>query len=101
MKIRIYLKVYNKGNEILVAACDEEILGKRFSEGKVQLDVSREFYFGELRDINELSNALDNATIANLAGNNTVNFAIEQGSIDKENVLEIAGIKHAQIIIIP
>ncbi len=43
----IWIKVYNTQGEILLAACDDGILGERFEEGELQLEVSRSFYGGE------------------------------------------------------
>lgn len=100
-EMEIYLKIHKIENEVIVAACDKEILEKKFSQGELQLNVNTGFYCGELKDIGELSNALNDATIANLTGNNVVNFAIDRGFINEENVLEIAGIKHAQIVVCP
>lgn len=100
-EMEIYLKIYKRENEVIVAACDKEILGKKFSQGEFQLDINRGFYCGEIKDIGELSNALNDATIANLTGNNVVDSAIDQGFINKEDVLKIAGIKHAQIVVCP
>lgn len=86
---------------MIVAACDKDILGGKFVQGEVQLDVNRGFYCGELTGIEELFNALNEATIASLAGNNVVDAAVNRGFVDEENVLEIAGIKHAQIVVMP
>jgi len=38
--------------------------------------------------------------MANLTGNNVVDYAVKQGYIDKENVVCIGGIKHAQFVMI-
>ncbi|HEX54705.1 MAG: DUF424 domain-containing protein [Candidatus Altiarchaeales archaeon] len=97
--MRIYVKIYNYQGEIILAACDEEILGKSFFEGELKLEVSEGFYKGNLVDIDELDNLLENATIANLSGNNVVERAAELGFIDVDNILEIDGIKHAQMVV--
>jgi len=96
----IYVKIYREQKEFIVAACDEEILGGSFSEGELKLDVKEDFYMGELMDIDKIGELLSMATIANLSGNKVVDKAIELGFIDEENVLNIAGIKHAQMVLI-
>lgn len=83
---------------MLVAVCDEEILGKTFKEGNLILDVNENFYKGELLPINEAINIVKKATIANLVGKNIVSKAIEEGLIHPEAVLRIKSIPHAQIV---
>lgn len=85
----------------MVAACDKEILGKRFTEGELQLEVREEFYKGgKTVKTEKLIEEISNATIVNLAGNKTVEAAVKHKLVVKENVLTIGGVKHAQIIAI-
>jgi len=37
----MYLKIYKNGEQILVAACDEEVLGKSLKHGKAVVEISR------------------------------------------------------------
>ncbi len=99
MKVQeIYLKVHESANERILAACDSEILGKKFSEGKLRLEVEPNFYNGSLTTLASLTEELPKATIVNLAGNNVVDFALENKFLEKSGVVEISGVKHAQII---
>ncbi|MEX2753333.1 MAG: DUF424 family protein, partial [Candidatus Freyarchaeota archaeon] len=41
-KMRVYLHIRRVNNEIMVAVCDEEILGKTFREGKLKIEVKKE-----------------------------------------------------------
>ncbi len=94
-----YVKIYRVRGEVLLAACDKEILGKKLSDGQYHLDVCKEFYGGKLMDVNEFTKLLSNVTIANLTGNKVVETAIKLGFVDKNNVLSISGILHAQFIV--
>ncbi|MDK2869120.1 MAG: uncharacterized protein PWP39_355 [Pyrococcus sp.] len=94
---RMYVKVYRIQGEVLVAACDEELLGKTFREGELKLEVKERFYKGELMDVEELGRLLEEATIANLTGEKVVKKAIELGYIDENRVLRIQGVPHAQM----
>ncbi|ASJ01024.1 DUF424 domain-containing protein [Thermococcus gorgonarius] len=93
----IYVKIYRVQGEVLLAACDEELLGKTFREGKLKLEVRERFYKGELMDEDALESLLEEATIANLTGERCVSKAIELGYVDPERVLRIEGIPHAQM----
>jgi hypothetical protein len=94
----ISIKIYKQGQDILVGACDENLVGKKFEEGKFHLDISKEFYDGQRVGINTLKRYLENATIANLVGRKTVECAIQLGLIDKDCILKIKGIPHAQMV---
>ena len=94
----ISIKIYKQGNEILIGACDEELVGRKFEEGKLQIDVSKAFYGGRIISIETLIQYLKEATIANLVGKNAVECAIKIGLIDPECVLKIKGVPHAQMV---
>jgi len=94
----MYLKTYNTESEIMVAACDREIIGKTFSEGELTIHVSKEFYKGEYATEAEVIDALQKATIANLLGERAVSCAIKSGVIDQDNVITIGGVQHAQMV---
>jgi len=94
----ISMKVYRQGNDILVSACDKHLLGKIFRQGKLQIDASERFYGGDVVDIKTLKNALTEATIANLVGEEAVACAIQLGLINKTCILRIKGIPHAQMV---
>jgi len=94
----ISLKLKDVGKEKMVAACDEKLLGKTFREGKLKLEVKESFYRGDSANCKELSKALKEATIANLVGETTIQCAIDCGAIDKENVIRIEKIPHAQMV---
>lgn len=95
----IKMRVYRTGNEVIVAACDAHLMGKIFREGDLQLKVSS-FYNGVEVDKKELINHLKLATIANFVGEEAVNIAIEEGYVDERCVIKIAGVPHAQMVLI-
>ncbi len=90
---------YQQGIQRLLAACDEDLLGQAFSEGKFRLDVSADFYDGMRVEREDLQALLRACTIANLVGEQTVAAAIEIGIIDAKNVLRVQGVPHAQMIV--
>jgi len=93
----IAVKVYKHGSEVLVAACDESIIGKTFRSKDLKITVSEGFYKGESVGEDVLVNRLEMATIANLVGEKTLEIAIRRGFVDPECVLRIGGIPHAQM----
>jgi uncharacterized protein len=94
----ICVKIYKRGKDVLIGACDENLIGKTFEEGKYQIEVRPEFYDGDRVTPEILKEFLKDATIANLVGEETVNCAIEMGLIDSESIIKIKGIPHAQMV---
>jgi hypothetical protein len=94
----ICIKIYKRGKDLLVGACDEKLLGKKFEEGKFQIEVKKEFYGGKRVTSKVLKTYLEGATIANLVGQETIRCAIEAGIIDSSCVIKIKGIPHAQMV---
>ena len=94
----ISIKIYRRGNDLLIGACDEKLLGKKFKDGKFQIEVKKEFYGGELISPEALKKYLQDATIANLVGQETIKSAIEIGLIDPGCIIKIKGIPHAQMV---
>jgi len=93
----MYLKIHRTEEHILVAVCDKEILGKKISDGELEVEISERFYKGKIAARKEVLEALESATVANLFGEKAVACALESGFIDGQNVLRINGIPHAQI----
>lgn len=94
----ISLKIYKRGNDLLIGACDEKLLGKKFEDGKFQIDVKKDFYDGERVSNNVLKKYLEDATIANLVGKETIKCAVELGIIDPSCIIRIKGVPHAQMV---
>lgn len=94
----ISIHVYQQGNDLLIGACDEELLGKKFSEGKFRLNVDKKFYGGSRISSEGLKQYLKDATIANLVGEKAVKCAISLGLVDSSCILRIKGIPHAQMV---
>ena len=96
----ISLRVHERNGDVVVAACDYDILGEEYCEGKLVLSVPRSFYGDESVSMDTLNDFLPKATIANLSGNRVVEHAMELGYIERDSILEVGGIKHAQLILI-
>jgi hypothetical protein len=93
----ICIRIHTRGTECLVAACDGEVLGKTYREGKLKLEISESFYKDDEVDEEALVNWLRLATVANLVGERTVAIAVKHGFIDEACIIRIGGIPHAQM----
>jgi len=91
------LNVHKRGKDMVVAACDEAILDKTFRGGELKLHVSKRFYGEETCNEAELIAALRTCTSANLVGEEVIGVAIKAGFIEKESVIYIGEVPHAQL----
>ncbi|MBI4150522.1 DUF424 family protein [Candidatus Woesearchaeota archaeon] len=80
--------------------CDADLVGKRFEEGNLQLDLTGDFYAGEEKTETEAGDILRNADHANLVGQKSVALGIQEGIIDEAHVQHVKGIPHTQASIV-
>jgi len=96
--LEAYFNLKKEGNKVLLAICDEELLGKTLREGKIVFKISEDFYKGKKISVDQAVSMIENSTIINLIGNECVKKAIENGYVHPEAVLKIEGISHVQIM---
>ncbi len=92
----MYAKKHEANGRNIVAICDENILGKKFEDGDVCLEVKRDFYNGNLINADEALKLMEDGDILNLCGEECINLAIKNSIINKNNILRINGVPHAQ-----
>ncbi len=97
---KIAMKIYRIRGEVMVAACDRQLLGKKFEEGEFHIEVKREFYYESYVSDRTFLNSMKIATIANLVGEHVISLAIREGYIDEDAIIRIEGIPHAQMCLI-
>ena len=98
----MYVNIINSCRDV-VAICDEELLGKKFEQENLQLDVKESFYKGEKKSPEEVKKImkamkLEEATF-NFVGEKTIKIAIETGLITQKNVNTIADIPFSMILL--
>ncbi|MBN1455079.1 MAG: DUF424 family protein [Methanomicrobia archaeon] len=94
----MFIKEYNSGSDVLVAVCDQELLGQRFEEGELHLIVSERFYKGQEATEEDVIGSLRHATIANLVGQRAIQCALDHKFIDETSILVVDGVPHAQML---
>lgn len=93
------MRVHRQGREVLVAVSDAGLVGREFREGNMRLHVGEAFYGSDGADAAEVVRQLALCTIANLVGVDTVTLAIRNGFVHPDNVLDIDGVPHAQLVL--
>jgi uncharacterized protein len=95
----MYVKKYEAQNEVVVAVCDKELIGKIFREGELVLDLEKysSFYVGELASEKEAIALMDSATSINLVGEKAVGLAIKKRLAKKGSEKRVQGVPHLQV----
>jgi hypothetical protein len=96
--LEVFLNLKKIGQNVMLAVCDCELLGKTLKEGKIVFRIKNEFYNGRKATVEEAVDLIGNSTIVNLVGKCCVEKAIAEGYVHPEAVIEIEGIPHAQIV---
>ena len=92
-------KRFQNGSETLLAIADNEILGKTFSEGILQLTVNRDFYCHETCNEEEAIELLRDATNVNAVVAKIVDVMLQKKLVMPNAILMIQGVPHAQVIV--
>jgi len=98
LALDVYLNVKKMGQNVLLAVCDCDLLGRTLREGKIVFRIKNEFYNGRKATVDEAVGLINNSTIVNLVGKCCVEKAISKGFVHPDAVLKIEGVPHAQIV---
>ena len=98
----MYIKIH-KSYRIVVAVCDKEIVGKKFEQGKLQLDVRENFYKDKEVSHEEAVRILkfqakEDATF-NIVGDKSIKAALEAEIIIDEGVAYLQNIPFALVLV--
>ena len=96
MSEKISMKILHTQGEILLAAADSELLNLDLREGKLHLKVSPEFYGDTNVSDTTFLSSMGLCTIANLVGKHVVDLAVRNDFVDRENIIYINKVPHAQ-----
>ncbi len=95
--MEVYANIKKEGKNVILAICDEALLGKTLREGKIVFKITADFYKGRKISVDQAVSMIKNSTIINLVGNECVKKAIEIGYIHSDAVIKIEGISHVQL----
>ena len=89
----------NSENGLVLVITDSEIIGKVFTEKKMQLDLSKPFYQGTLKEKEKLKQQIPTAYVLHFTGVQAVTFGVELDLIDPQKILTVQKVPHAEVII--
>jgi len=93
--MKVYLKIHIRDDWETIACCDEELLNQVFREGNLKIEISSQFYGGELVNLEDAVEILKHASSFNIVGEKVIEQAIDCQLLPKEGVRFINGIPMA------
>ncbi|MFH1787469.1 MAG: DUF424 domain-containing protein [archaeon] len=98
----ILIKIH-KSYRYVVAICDSELLGKKFEQGRFQLDIKESFFKGKKTSKEKTIQTMKKMSIEdstfNIIGEKSITCALEAGIISKEGIKTIQDIPFALVLI--
>lgn len=96
----MFVKIHKSGNTEILAVSDEDLIGKKFEQGNIYIEVTESFYKDKKVDKKQLEELLLHFDNINIIGEQSIEIALKINIIQKENIIFIKGIPHAQIFAI-
>lgn len=93
----IYVKIHN-GPTRVIAICDENLIGKTFKDNNLVLKIDEWFYKGDKKKKEEVAKIMKEAENLNIVGKESIEIALEIHIIEKDSILVIKGVPHAQVV---
>jgi len=90
--------VYDDGR-LFLAVCDDDLIGKKFEDEKLQLDLTSSFFKGEEKNAEEIILLVKKSYMVNFVGEKSVEMALTNGFVEKENIIKIKNIPTAQMLV--
>ncbi len=91
-----------KSHRNIVIICDTDLIGKKFEEGQLQLDIKENFFNGEEKTKEEtteiIKNMIQEDATFNIVGKESIETALETGIINKEGIRTIQNIPVALVL---
>lgn len=83
---------------MLVVVTDADIVGKKFEEDRLQLDLTKKFYQGEPKTKEEVKQIMMTARHLHLTGKGAVAIGVEMELVDPKKIIFIDNVPHAEIM---
>ncbi len=86
------VRVSNNQKNTMLNICDAELLGKKISQDELKMHISESYYGEKLVDKEEAKSLLQNSSIINMVGKETVSLSIELGIGSESGIKTISDI---------
>ena len=74
--MRFFVRTSNYQNSAMLNMCDEDLLGKIVKNGDLQINISKSYYGQRLVDEAEAETLMQNSSVLNLVGKQTIDMSV-------------------------
>ena len=85
-------KIIEYQKKIMLNICDAELLGKNISQNELNVAISKSYYGDQIIEKDEAKKLLENSSIINMVGKNTISLSLELGVGSENGVKKISGV---------
>lgn len=94
----LIVSVKKSAHGLLVVVTDENLIGKKIEQGKLQLDLTTQFYKGEVKSKQEICLLCAHARHLHLTGKEAVALGVELDLVNPQRILYIQKVPHAEVV---
>lgn len=84
---------------MLLVVTDGDILGKKFENDGIQLDLTKKFYQGEEKKKEDIKKLARCARYLHLTGKGAVAIGVEMEAVDPKKILYVKKVPHAEVLL--
>ncbi len=81
---------------LFLTVCDKDLVGKKFTQGDLQLDLTSAYYKGEEKTAEQTLSLMKKAYSISFVGKLSIELAEQNRFIEPQNILRINGVPTAQ-----
>jgi len=96
----IFVKKYCTDHGVMLAMCDEELIGRVLKEGKIEIDLEKyaSFYKGDLMsEADAMAIEINELYSANIVGERSVSIMMKKGIVGKDEVKKACKVPFVQV----
>jgi uncharacterized protein len=94
------VRIHRSDDRIVMTIVDENIIGKVFTEGNRQLDLSSNFYKGERKTEEQIEEMIQDVYIIHVVGEESVSLLKRKNLLGDNGVIRISNVPHAEIVLV-
>ena len=86
------VRVTKNQNNLMLNICDSSLLGKKITDDKVSMNISKRYYCDRFVEKEEAQNLLKKCSSINMVGKETISLSVDLGIASHEAIKEIDGV---------
>jgi len=97
MSNRFAVRRMNYQGSVMVNICDEELIGSKVSEGKLEINITKDYFGQQTVEEGEAAELLHSCAVANLVGERIVSKAVGMKLASSLSIRTISGVPFLMI----